>query len=90
MLLHHATAYLEDAGLHCVAFCGLAEQAGLHARQLARQGCRSSAEGAASSGLAEAGAAAAARLRPKQCGPRSTHCLGHMHGLDVATRACPF
>lgn len=44
---------LEDADVPYVPFCGL--QAGLHARQLAPQGCSSSAESAASSGLAEAG-----------------------------------
>lgn len=47
---------LEDADVPLVAFRGLAEQAGLHARQLAPQTCSSSAESAASGGPAEAGA----------------------------------
>lgn len=48
--------HLEDADVPLVAFCALAEQAGLHARQLAPQPRRSSADSAASSGLAETGA----------------------------------
>ena len=47
---------LEDADVPLVAFSELAEQAGLHARQLAPVTRSSSAESAASSGLAEASA----------------------------------